>query len=348
MPRSASIVAATIGFIPSRLAAVLAPIASSSFFQCGSPRSRRSEHFTHSIIFAIAGSVRSVSIAKVGAASSLSQIELGQPGLGVDADVDRAERVAGLAVLRDRPEQRPLQRILLRGLLDPGVGRRAWCGGAAHPLRRRGDRGLGGLRRGGRLLASDEADRGQEGHEQGALHEPCFSTRLVRALTDRPLDPTHDDEVRRRGAAAAIALVLLTASASAEDRALYERLWPEVPSGARLTLSQQITDQLTELGNTVGHHLDVLSNELVGLTLDGRRRRAKVRFGSTTSERYLTFSLAGDVHFTHGVARIAARIDVGIAGHVLALELPDFEMAPTSYRGERGVEIRLPLFKRTF
>lgn len=137
------------------------------------------------------------------------------------------------------------------------------------------------------------------------------------------------------------------ASANSDD--LYERLWPEMPNSTRLTLSQQITDQLTELGNTVGHHVNTLSNDAIALGFDGRRRRAKVRLGlEDTPDRYLTFKLAGDVHFTHGVARVAARLDIGIAGHVLHLELPDIEMAPASYRGERGVEIRVPLFRRTF
>ena len=89
------------------------------------------------------------------------------------------------------------------------------------------------------------------------------------------------------------------------------------------------------------HRTDVAS-------FDGRRRRAKIRLGSNEDGRFLTFRLAGDIHFTRGVARIQARIDLGIGSHVVQLELPDFEMAPANYRGERGVEIRVPLFKRTF
>jgi len=135
---------------------------------------------------------------------------------------------------------------------------------------------------------------------------------------------------------------------AAADHALYDRLWPEAPGRQQLTLSQQITDELTELGNTLGHHLDALSGDMVGLRFDGRRRRAWVRVGTSRAERYLTFELAGDVHFTRGVARIHATLDVGIAGHVLSLELPDVEMAPTSYRDERGVEIRIPLLHGTF
>lgn len=151
------------------------------------------------------------------------------------------------------------------------------------------------------------------------------------------------------GAATLAILCTLGARAAAEeDRSLYDRLWPELPSSSRLTLSEQLTDQLTELGNTLGYHVDQLSLELVRLQFDGRRRRARIRFGSQEGDRFLTFKLAGDVHFTHGVARVRARLDLGVAGHVVQLELPDFEMAPSSYLDRRGVEVRVPLFRRSF
>ena len=151
-----------------------------------------------------------------------------------------------------------------------------------------------------------------------------------------------------RTSGSVLVLCALTSAAAANDD-LYERLWPEMPTSTRLTLSQQITDQLTELGNTVGYHVNTLSHEVIALGFDGRRRRAKIRLGLADGpDSYLTFKLAGDVHFTHGVARARIRLDVGVAGHVLQLELPDVEMAPAEYRGERGVEIRLPLFKREF
>ena len=38
--------------------------------------------------------------------------------------------------------------------------------------------------------------------------------------------------------------------------------------------------------------------------------------------------------------------DLGIGTHQFHLELPDIDMVPSSYRGERGVEVRLPLFER--
>ena len=155
--------------------------------------------------------------------------------------------------------------------------------------------------------------------------------------------------MRRRWGPVLLLVCATVDVAAANDEDLYDRLWPEMPNSTRLTLSQQITDQLTELGNSVGHHVNMLSNDAIALGFDGRRRRAKVRLGlEDTPDRYLTFRLAGDVHFTQGVARVAARLDIGVAGYVLHLELPDIEMAPASYRGERGVEIRVPLWKRSF
>lgn len=144
-------------------------------------------------------------------------------------------------------------------------------------------------------------------------------------------------------------LCALAAPAHAEtsEHQLYDRLFPRVPDGRHLTLSQQITDQLTLLGNTIGQHVDVLSHDTIGLRFDGRRRRAFVRLGAG-SVRYLTFSLASNIHFTQGMARIDTRINLSVAGRAYAFKLPEVEMVPASYRGERGVEIRVPLFKRTF
>lgn len=171
---------------------------------------------------------------------------------------------------------------------------------------------------------------------------------FVAVLTERRHVLGDHDRVRMLGA---LALLVATSSpAGADDSSLYERLWPSVPSGRGLSLEQQITDHLTAMGNTLGFHLDQLSNDVLALTFDGRRRLAKIRFGThgSENERYLTFRVDSDVHFTEGKAKVTARLELGIAGHMVHLELPDFEMAPAEYRGDRGVEIRMPLFKRAF
>lgn len=167
-------------------------------------------------------------------------------------------------------------------------------------------------------------------------------------LTERRHGLGDHGEVRRLGALAL--LVAMASPAGADDTSLYERLWPSVPRGRGLSLEQQITDHLTTMGNTLGYHLDQLSNDVLALTFDGRRRLAKIRFGThgSENERYLTFRVDSDVHFTDGMAKVTARLELGIAGHLVHVDLPDFEMVPAEYRGDRGVEIRLPLLKRSF
>lgn len=139
----------------------------------------------------------------------------------------------------------------------------------------------------------------------------------------------------------------LGAPAAQAEKDLYDRLWPRAPEAHHLTLSEQITDQLTELGNFMGEHMNVLSHDMLSMTFDGRRRRAFFRIGGGDA-RYLELTLASDVQFFDGRASINTRIDLSIAGRQLQLELPEMEMVPASYRGERGVEVRVPLFRRTF
>ena len=147
------------------------------------------------------------------------------------------------------------------------------------------------------------------------------------------------------GLAVVLLLVGSPAAADYDHQSLYDRLWPQARDGHRLTLSQQIQDQLTELGNTVGYHASVLSRDMVGLTFDARRRRMQARLGGG-DDQMLSFRLASNVLFTDGLARINTKIDLAFRGRSVSLELPEMEMVPASYRGERGVELRLPLFRR--
>lgn len=164
-------------------------------------------------------------------------------------------------------------------------------------------------------------------------------------LTERARQLGDHPDVRH--VAGGLALALTFAEPAAADSELYERLWPRVPQGRHLRLSEQITDQLTELGNFMGEHMGVLSADVLSLQFDGRRRRAWFRIGGG-DPRYLELKLASDVRFFNGRAQITARIDFAIAGRTIHLELPEMEMVPASYRGERGVEVRLPLFRRNF
>jgi hypothetical protein len=155
--------------------------------------------------------------------------------------------------------------------------------------------------------------------------------------------------VGRLGALLTIAVTLAQLSIAGADNgdiqlALADR-WREVPPSQRLKLSQQITDELTELGNFLGTHINVLSDDILAMKFDGRNRYARIRLGTGEGE-HLRFRLDSDWYFTQGKARVQARLAIGIGVHQIDLELPDIDMVPASYRGERGVEIRLPIYER--
>ena len=180
--------------------------------------------------------------------------------------------------------------------------------------------------------------------------------RLVGALTDAQGSSRHPGVVR---SAEALALLASTSAvvvasglasppaASADSTVLLASRWPSVPEGHALSLEDQITERLTEIGNALGHHLDLLSHDMVQLRVDARRRRAHLRIGGGDSEG-LAVRLDGDIQFDDLNARVCARLDVALRGHAVQLELPTFEMSPVSYRGDHGVELRVPLFVQQF
>ena len=133
----------------------------------------------------------------------------------------------------------------------------------------------------------------------------------------------------------------------AQPSELLSHRWPSVPEGHGLSLEDQITDRLTQLGNELGRHLDLLSHEMFQLSLDGRKRHAHVRLGGG-NVGLLAVRFDSDIQFDDIHAHVRARIDLGFHGHSLRLELPAFVMSPTEYRGDYGVELRLPLFVRKF
>jgi hypothetical protein len=130
-----------------------------------------------------------------------------------------------------------------------------------------------------------------------------------------------------------------------DDPDLLERRWPALPNDRAESEEDVITDHLSALGNVLGKHMTLLSDQMFGLHVDGRAQRAKLRLGTGTGH-YLAFKLDSDWYFSDGKARISARVQLGLAGHEVALQLPAMEMEPTSYHGEDGVMLKLPLFER--
>lgn len=120
-----------------------------------------------------------------------------------------------------------------------------------------------------------------------------------------------------------------------------------MPARLGPSFSQQVLDELSYLGNELGTHLDTLTLELLALRFDGRRHRMHVGVG-TGDSRYLSLQISGDLHFTSGMAKVTTQVRLGLAGRTLSLELPEVEVEPTSFRGERGVMLRLPILQGTF
>ncbi len=119
---------------------------------------------------------------------------------------------------------------------------------------------------------------------------------------------------------------------------------PVIPKGR--TYSERIADQLTLLGDSIDSHVGALSLDTIKFKVDGRHRKAHVRLAGES--RYLSLTIQSDVHFRQGAARVDASIDLRVAGRALRLELPDFEVLPRSYLGDRYVEVRVPIIRRTF
>jgi len=140
---------------------------------------------------------------------------------------------------------------------------------------------------------------------------------------------------------------LAASPAAADSTVLLASRWPGVPDGRAPSLEDQITDRLTQLGNALGHHLDLLSHETLQLRVDARQRRAHLRIGAGDRE-HLALRLDGDIQFDDLSAHICARLDLALRGHAVSLELPPFDMSAVSYRGDHGVELRVPLILQRF
>ncbi|MBA3541557.1 MAG: hypothetical protein H0T79_18230 [Deltaproteobacteria bacterium] len=144
----------------------------------------------------------------------------------------------------------------------------------------------------------------------------------------------------------ALAIVLATTSVAAGDSmSLLDQAWPRVPDHRGPSLAQRLTDTFSDLGNELGRHMHTLSGDRISMRFDGRQRRASFRV-ATGDPRYFTFVVATDIQFTGALARVRTRIDFSVHGRKLKLELPDFEMMPQSYQGDRIVVLLVPFFER--
>lgn len=138
-----------------------------------------------------------------------------------------------------------------------------------------------------------------------------------------------------RLAAAMLLVAALATPASADDDAIFRGITAE-----------KVAEGVTELGDEIDAHLGALSAGVVSLKFDGRSRQ--IHLGFDLEGENASFKFRSDVVVRGGVARIDARIDLRLVGRHVHVELPDVEVVPRSYDGDRYVEVRLPLLTGRF
>lgn len=147
--------------------------------------------------------------------------------------------------------------------------------------------------------------------------------------------------------AVALTVGLAASAARADTIALLDHHLPAVqhepeyvfPSG------DEMTDRMTELGNEIGHHMNLLSHDLISLQFDGRARHAKMRVGGG-DDRFVTFAIGSDVQFVGTDAHVRPHLDLGFQDRHVHVDLPEFEIMPQSYQGDRVVVFLVPFFQR--
>ncbi len=141
----------------------------------------------------------------------------------------------------------------------------------------------------------------------------------------------------------ALAGLLPAADAGANGEAAFVGP-PQIP-GAR-SMGEQLAVAFDDLGAALDEHLGILTSDVLEVRFDGRHRRGRVRVRGATARVAVGFD--SDVTFERGGAHVRARIDLRLGDHAVKLEIPAFEVRPTSVDGERGVEVRVPLITGTF
>jgi hypothetical protein len=126
-----------------------------------------------------------------------------------------------------------------------------------------------------------------------------------------------------------------------------DKQWPTLPRYHEIELSDQIADHLSDIGNLVGDNLDLLSHDVFKIHVNGRAQRARMRLGGG-NPRYLEFRVDSDWHFAEGKARVAARVELALAGHEINVQLPAMDLSTDNYHGESMVQVNVPLLERHF
>ena len=119
----------------------------------------------------------------------------------------------------------------------------------------------------------------------------------------------------------------------------------EMEAGPRW--SWRLAEKMTLAGDELGLHLRAITFNSLDMDFDGHKRIAHLRMQAGEAKK-VALGIDSDVAFKSGYARVNATIKFGVAGKTWKLELPEFDMVPRSWDGERYVELRLPVIDFSF
>jgi hypothetical protein len=111
--------------------------------------------------------------------------------------------------------------------------------------------------------------------------------------------------------------------------------------------SWRLAEKMTLAGDELGLHLRAVTFNSIDVNFDGHKRIAHLRLQAGEAKK-VALGIDGDVAFKKGYARVNATVHLGMAGKIWRLELPEFDMVPRSWDGNRYVELRLPVIDLRF
>ncbi len=139
---------------------------------------------------------------------------------------------------------------------------------------------------------------------------------------------------------------MVCASALCAGTAYADKLTELPEPVARVSLKDRVTKNLTLMSNEMGLHMKNLTGDMVDMTFDVKARKARLKLNAGSES--LSLNLDSKVVMHGKIARVSTTLDLGLFGDTLSLDLPDFELVPQSWQGQRWVEFRVSIIEGRF
>ncbi len=153
-------------------------------------------------------------------------------------------------------------------------------------------------------------------------------------------------EVNLRWALGVVCASALCAGVLCAGTAYADKLTELPEPVARVSLKDRVTRNLTLMSNEMGLHVKTLTGEMIDMTFDVRGRKARLKLNAGSES--LLLNLDSKIVMRGKIARVSTTLDLSLFGESLTLDLPDFELVPQSWQGQRWIEFRVPIIEGRF